>query len=424
MMAGIETPEDHPPDPPNSDELSEGLPRRGRRTPPGSVPEGFEPLTAMERAVSRSPDRAAPKAQKKPPPRPEPPAVVAAAPPTIPEVPPAPTRETPTPPASPFTIPTPSKTPATDAELAAKRESRSGRAYSQSRPAKAASGASSARVSVPAGGEELARARAEDRPAVGAAPTPADPPPSPSPTGDTSRPSRRVLAGVAVGAVLAVTVAAVFLGGTGDDSSDDAASAPSPVTPTDVTAPVSQQFQPPMDLTSDTEYIETEVVDSDTLLVTHWIRSSTPMDELSVTVPAVPELEGKFVEVTDLVVAADGVQVDPPESLASGASWDGLSAARDLYVQYELFGTLQRNGSTPGRALATVTSLDVGVASDVVSRTQTFPGPQALALACLAPGTRPLPRPCGGVEEGTWTVVLEESTLQDTVIVQLDLGEI
>ena len=156
--------------------------------------------------------------------------------------------------------------------------------------------------------------------------------------------------------------------------------------------------------------------------MTHWIRSSLPMSRVSVTVPSGPDPTDRSVEVTDLVVAADGTEIDPPDTLSTGAGWDGVAGALDLYVQYELFGTLQRSGSTAGRALATVTALDVGIGTDVVSRTQAFPGPEVLSLACLAPGRQALPRPCGLVDEGTWTVVREAETLMDTVIVQLDLS--
>ena len=107
-----------------------------------------------------------------------------------------------------------------------------------------------------------------------------------------------------------------------------------------------------------------------------------------------------------LVVVADGVLVGSPVPDARVQGWMGVVPdARDLYVRYDLSGVSQRSGSATGRALATVTSLTLGVGPDQLARTQTFTGSKFLALACLERGAARPPSRAGrsSAAAGRWT---------------------
>lgn len=190
------------------------------------------------------------------------------------------------------------------------------------------------------------------------------------------------------------------------------------------TAPVAtpaeamSDFDPPVDLGPDREYVETEVLDGDDLLVTHWVSTTAPMDKLRVRPPSSPGLADLVVDVEDLVVAADGVPigagaVDVPQALPS---------ARRLYVRYRLVGALQRTSSVEDRGLATVTSLDVGLEGRSLPRTQVFPGGRVMTVACLAQGARAVPESCGTYVEGAWQVASPAGEVPVAVIAQLDLA--
>ncbi|WP_139227846.1 hypothetical protein [Nocardioides alpinus] len=179
------------------------------------------------------------------------------------------------------------------------------------------------------------------------------------------------------------------------------------------------EFDPPVVLAPDDEYVETAVVDDD-LLVTHWISTTTPMDRFTVRAPRSPGLADFRPDLEDLVVAADGNLVD-----VGGVSLDVpgvLPSAERLYVRYRLAGALQRNSSVADRALATVTAMDIGLQWRSLPRTQSFPGGRVMTLACLAPGARAVPESCGTYVEGAWQVRSPAGNVPVTVIAQFDLA--
>ena len=228
-----------------------------------------------------------------------------------------------------------------------------------------------------------------------------------------------VLACVLIVLIVLLGVGAMFWRPWSNSSQDRGAAAG-----TGSAEPVSPYPESPSELIADTEYIQTEILEDGNLQVTHWIRTSLPMERLDVVVPTRPGVDADMAEVSDLVVAADGVGVDLADDVVPrSASVDLAPAATQLYVQYHLSGVLQRSDSAQGRALATTTALDVGVGHEMLRRTQTFPGVQVLTIACLAPGLRSVPRPCGVLYEDLWTVVSEEESLRDTVIGQFNLAE-
>lgn len=376
------------------------LPRRPSQGPAG-LPEGFGPLTPLG-----LPNR-----------RPAPPRMPAADPADRPEglprrsrpgddavalpeafrpLTPAPPSERPSRPAPP--VPSDSSRPRPRPSGAVPRSRRAASAPTRSAPAQAAATLWS--------------------PAPEPTTVPSVPDASPVVAPGMVRPTRTVLVGAVVCALIILGVVTVLLQGDGaDPRGDEGLSAQ-----TDREGPSTSDYEPPVTLSRDTEYVETDVLEGGELLVTHWISTSVPMNQLELNVPTSQGLDDPMIAVNRLVVAADGVQVDLASTVVSGADGAGaLPAASNLYVQYELSGVMQRSGSAEGRALATVTSLNVAVGSRALARTQTFPGARVLTLACLAPGARSIPETCGRFEEGTWKVVSDADDVPDTVIAQFDL---
>ncbi|GAA1443636.1 hypothetical protein GCM10009641_60840 [Mycobacterium cookii] len=184
--------------------------------------------------------------------------------------------------------------------------------------------------------------------------------------------------------------------------------------------PTTRAYDPPVALAPDSEYVETELLDGDDLQVTHWISTTEPMDRLRLRPPSSPVLADRTWGVEDLVVAADGtdlgperIRIDVPTSLPS---------AELLYVRYRLTDALQRNSSVDDRALATVTSVGLGLEGRSLPRTQVFPGGRVMTLACLAPGARAVPESCGTYVEGAWQVRSAAGEAPVTVIAQFDLA--
>ena len=207
--------------------------------------------------------------------------------------------------------------------------------------------------------------------------------------------------GVGVGVVLVLVCAAVLLRPAGRPDTE-------PVRAVDAgaAAPARGEFDPPVALAADSEYVETEVVDgSDDLLVTHWISTQAPMDGFRVRPPSGPGLDGLSVDVEDLVVAADGVPVrvedlrlDVPQVLA---------AAHRL-------GARSRAGH---RDLA-----GIDFDGQLLPRTQSFPDGRVMTLACLARAARAVPASCGADEDGIWRLESAGDEVPVTVIAQFDLA--
>lgn len=392
-----------PPKPNPRDDRS-GMPQRTPKSDPAALPDAFKPLTRIERTSTPAKKAAPTPAQPTAEPTAKPAAKAApAAKAPQPATPPAAMAE-PTPAAQPLAPLVPPTVAAPPTEPSAPRPlpRSASRAAAAPRPA---TPSTPGRPST--SGSTAARSSAPDT-----APLARDVPAAPST--DTGHMRRRLLVGGAALAVLLVigVVATSWLRG------PDAPDAPG----SSAAATDDASLDSPLTLVEDSEYVETRVRDDGHLVVTHWIQSSEPMDSMTITVPTRPGLEAQAVTVEDLVVAADGVEVDAPDT-SSGAEWtDELGGAQTLFVQYDLSGALQLSDSAEGRALATMTSLIVDVERDLVTKTQAFPGAQVLTLACLPPGTEAMPRPCGTLDADTWTVVSDPDHVQDTVIGQFDLS--
>ena len=266
------------------------------------------------------------------------------------------------------------------------------------------------------------RRRAPDRPTAAAPPAATEPPPATAapvepPAEPRSRRTALVIGAVCALALAVAVVGALLLRPGGAPSTEQPTTAP-----TQEAAPATTEFDPPVTLAPDSEYVETDVLEDGDLQVTHWISTTAPMDRFRVRPPTSPGLTGLAVDAEDVVLAADGVRLD-----ASAVRIDSphdLPGARELYVSYRLAGAVQLNGSVAGRALAPITSLGVGLESRSLARTQAFPGGRVLTLACLAQGARAVPESCGTYEEGVWEVSSPAGEAPVTVIAQLDLTQV
>ncbi len=252
---------------------------------------------------------------------------------------------------------------------------------------------------------------------AGAAPAPVPDAPVEELAPGRRRPRQLLAAGGLAGlvVVLVVLAAAALLPRSGERT---VAAEVAP--PAAAAEPRGSEFDPPVTLAPDSEYVETEVLDGDDLVVTHWISTTTPMDRVRLRPPSSPVLAGVSVDAEDLVVAADGVRLDAEAVVVDVPS--DLPSAATLYVRYRLPDALQRNSSVDERALATVTSVGVGLEGRSLPRTQVFPGGRVMTLACLSPGARAVPESCGTYVEGAWQVRSAAGEVPVTVIAQFDLA--
>jgi hypothetical protein len=249
---------------------------------------------------------------------------------------------------------------------------------------------------------------------AGAAPAPVPYAPVEELAPGPRRPRRLLVAGGLVG-LLVVLAAAALLPRSGERT---VAAEVAP--PAAAAEPGGSEFDPPVTLAPDSEYVETEVLDGDDLVVTHWISTTTPMDRVRLRPPSSPVLAGVDVDAEDLVVAADGVRLDAGAVVVDVPS--DLPSAATLYVRYRMPDALRRNSSVDDRALATVTSVGVGLEGRSLPRTQVFPGGRVMTLACLAQGSRAVPESCGTYVEGAWQVRSAAGEVPVTVIAQFDLA--
>lgn len=264
---------------------------------------------------------------------------------------------------------------------------------------------------------------AADEPAPGPAPQTlfatrevvpeAVPEPLPTSVAGRRRPGPVALAmGALLVSVLGATVLLLPHGGGGDPTARQAAAGAS-----------SRSYPaPPVALVTDSEHVETKVLDDGVLEVTHWIRTTAPVDRLSLSVPASSGRTVETVGAEDLEVGADGGQVDVRPAAEGDHVWSGdLGGVHEIYVTYRLTGAVEQGGSVAGRALAPLTSLNVDVGATTLARSQVFTGLTVLTLACLDAGARATPVLCGNAVDGAWTFDAAAGAVPDTVIAQLDL---
>jgi hypothetical protein len=235
---------------------------------------------------------------------------------------------------------------------------------------------------------------------------------------DSTSPSRRTVPIVAacVGALVAVgTAAAVWLG-LGSHSTPE----PATLSASTLAAPVHLPW--------DTAYVETKVLPSGDLVVTHWIHSRKDLFAATLKIPHIAGLPVDDIAVSHLTVAGDGAVITTKQS---GPGSGGRAAAlapvllpgtHDLYVRYQLSGVLQKDSTVADRGLARLTALTVRTYTHLKRTTATVTGAKVLALACSPATPQAIPVPCGSAQGGSWSVQLDRGDVQDRVMAQLDLS--
>lgn len=176
---------------------------------------------------------------------------------------------------------------------------------------------------------------------------------------------------------------------------------------------------PPRPLQRDATYVRTEVLPSGELEVTHWIESSSVLLRLDLSVPAGPE----GVVASDVRVVADGHEATGPEQVTDGRGTYAFLAADSVLVTYRLGGALVRSTSAPGRALVSVSALEVTSRAETERATHTVSAPDVLSLACAPPSRPAEPEPCGAPGPGgEWSVELVDDGVRNRVTAQVTVG--
>jgi hypothetical protein len=189
--------------------------------------------------------------------------------------------------------------------------------------------------------------------------------------------------------------------------------------------PETRRYVAPVPVSAGTAFVSTEVLDPQSLRVTHWIHTDRPVSRVRISAPRVPGVAADAVGVSDLVVASGSQTVGGVTAPGPGsARVYVVPPGRWIYVSYVLTGVLQHSGTPAGRALAPLTALGVSTDQDpVVSSLHRVEGAQVLALACSSTRSpTALVRPCGTVHGGTWQVELHAPHTSDRVLAQMNLS--
>ena len=114
-------------------------------------------------------------------------------------------------------------------------------------------------------------------------------------------------------------------------------------------------------------YLEVTVLESGDLEVDQWVRSSTPLSALRLSVPA-DALLGDAIVASDLLVTADGAEADVPTSLGTSPADITLPDVHQVHLTYRLSGAVLRSPSRADRALARTVALDLDLNGRATSR--------------------------------------------------------
>ena len=136
-------------------------------------------------------------------------------------------------------------------------------------------------------------------------------------------------------------------------------------------------------------YLEVTVLESGDLDVDQWVRSSTPLTALRLSVPADP-LVGEVVVASDLRVSADGAEADVPTSLGTSPTVITLADVHQVHLTYRLSGAVLRSPSQADRALARTVALDLDLNGEPRREPATisFRGATALTVICDGGGAQ------------------------------------
>ena len=253
------------------------------------------------------------------------------------------------------------------------------------------------------------------------------------------RPSRGTrLPVLVVAAVVLVATLVAYLGWrlVGEDGQDAAPtpSASKASTPTPSPAPTatpsasrsattSPSFDaPPVEPPDGGSYLEVTVLESGDLDVDQWVRSSTPLTALRLSVPDDPLVSGGVLAF-NLRASADGEEAEVPTSLGNDPAVITLADVHHVHLTYRLAGALLRSPSRADRALARTVALDLDLNGEPRREpiTISFRGATALAVICdgVAGGSHAR---CGRRDDvDDWQVRRADRGAQDRVMALLEM---
>ena len=181
------------------------------------------------------------------------------------------------------------------------------------------------------------------------------------------------------------------------------------------------RFDPPAPVPADGEYVQSRVLPSGDLEVQHWIRSSVPIFQVTLSLPDVlrhdPNAAARQVRVESGgqgQLSSGPVTTRPETFYFTGTS--------TLHIAYVLSGSVVRSRSAPGRALVRATSLDLARTPSHGPRTVHVTGVRVRAAACTPESADAEPRPCGDADGTSWRVDLADRERRDQVLAQVDLA--
>ena len=296
-------------------------------------------------------------------------------------------------------------------------------------PAKKATAKPAAKVTAAAAAVSLEKPAAQAAP-VGAPDAASAPPTEPVPVGNwdyppsapkTSSPFRRPSArlwqalGFAAVAAIVAAVGIVLMLRPLMSQNDE---------PTDPGQPSRTiPFIPPVALPANASYVETVVLPSGDLKVTHWIRTKLPKTSIKLIAPVLAGIDSGVVTATKVEVAADEMIVPGADAVDGVSQGFQFVGAKSIYVTYVLSGALERSTSVASRALARVTALDLTYPSMSGTSLRSVQGVEVLNLACSPAGTPDaVPEPCGKPDPDGWQVQLAGGNRNDHVMAQLQLS--
>jgi hypothetical protein len=182
-------------------------------------------------------------------------------------------------------------------------------------------------------------------------------------------------------------------------------------------------FNPPVALPANGSYVETVVLPTGDLKVTHWIHTKVPESSIKLMAPVLAGIDSGVVTATKVQVIADGMVVPGAESVDGVSQSYQFVETKSIYVTYVLSGALERSNSVTSRALARVTALDLRYPSMSGTSLRSVQGAEVLNLACSPPGApEAAPEPCGKPDPDGWQVQLAGGNRNDHVMAQLQLS--
>jgi hypothetical protein len=230
----------------------------------------------------------------------------------------------------------------------------------------------------------------------------------------------KVLAVVVVVAVAVVLAFRTF----GDDDSR---------TPAGDTTPAADRGLPPPypdDMPAEGMYVDSTLTDDGQVEVRTWVRSATPLSELTLTTTD-PDLAPGGVESIDVHVRTlEGRNLARRDSVGTNPQRLRLNQpTEELYFSYTIDGGLSDSAETvANRGLVRVLGMDVSYADQAgsVRRVVHAPG-TVINVACLRPKATQdedfdaAPRPCGAAtDDGGWAVDLKGANLGDRLLAQVE----